>query len=223
MNSPKDGNAQWTFTIFPGTSSSIPDVMPARPAADAEGANGETQVAPGRLLLAQRGLLGSDVPVVVATPLLGGQEGDGSVRREAGLRLLGVEEGGKVAVFMIDSNVDAQGDGSCKPDPQTCETLHMRVGDTMFFDVLSDEGTVTAQYQLDLVDIKRGSTGSASAARKAYAAESKAGRAVLRLRQESQGPLRWTYDRKRGEPRRPGARTAGLSAGVHRPGVPRFH
>jgi hypothetical protein len=153
-------------------------------------------------------------PLYTATVRFGSTEGQLTKKKvkrlgalpdpdEPVLVYLGVEEGGKVAVFMIDSNVDAQGDGTCKPDPQTCETLHMRIGDTMFFDVLSEDGeSVTAQYQLDLVDIKRRTAGSAAAARKAYAVESKAGRAVLRLRQESEGPLRWTYDRKRGTVRK---------------------
>lgn len=111
---------------------------------------------------------------------------------------LGVQDGGKVAVFMVDTGVVPQGDGSCKPDPSSCETLHLREGDTEFFDVVDDEGGVTGQYQLDLIDIKRKTTASKAKAKSAYARESKAGRKLLRARQASLGPLRFRYDAKRG-------------------------
>jgi hypothetical protein len=116
---------------------------------------------------------------------------------------LGVEDGGKVAVFMVDTGIEAQGDGVCKPDPAVCETLHLREGETEFFDVLDEDGKVTAQYQLDLVDIKRRTTASAS---KARAAESKAGRSVLRARQADVGPLRYRYDAESGTVRKIGKR-----------------
>jgi hypothetical protein len=115
---------------------------------------------------------------------------------------LGVEEGGKVAVFMVDTGVEAQGDGVCKPDPAVCETLHLREGETEFFDVLDEDGDPVAQYQLDLLDIKRRTTTSASKAR----AASKAGRSVLRARQADVGPLRYRYDVKSGSVRKLGKR-----------------
>lgn len=116
---------------------------------------------------------------------------------------LGVLKGGKVAVFMVDHGTSAQGDGSCKPDADTCETIQLRVGDTEFFDVLGEDGKITSQYQLDLVDIKVKHTSSAAAARKAYAKESKSGRKVLRARQASR-PLRYSYDVRRGVVKRLG-------------------
>ena len=67
---------------------------------------------------------------------------------------LGVKDGGKAAVFMLDSTVTAQGDGSCEPSPANCETLVLREGETEFFDVEAGaDGTSAAQFQLDLVDI----------------------------------------------------------------------
>jgi hypothetical protein len=66
---------------------------------------------------------------------------------------LGVKDGGKAAVFMLDSSVTPQGDGECEPSPATCETLILREGETEFFDVLDAEGESSAQFQLDLVDI----------------------------------------------------------------------
>jgi hypothetical protein len=111
---------------------------------------------------------------------------------------LGVQEGGKVAVFMVDSGIDAQGDGVCQPDPASCETIHMREGDTEFFDVSDDEGNVVAQYELDLVDIKTKKTASAAEARKSYAKVSKAGKRVVHARTAARGPLRYRYNARRG-------------------------
>lgn len=116
---------------------------------------------------------------------------------------LGVLKGGKVAVFMVDHGTSAQGDGSCKPDADTCETIHLRIGDTEFFDVLGEDGKVAAQYQLDLVDIKVKTTASAAMARKAYAKSSKSGRRAFRARQASR-PLRYSYDVRRGVVKRLG-------------------
>jgi hypothetical protein len=67
----------------------------------------------------------------------------------------GLTDHGKKAVFMVDASLEPSGDGNCKPHPANCETIELAVGETEFFDVLDDEtGTITAQYELDLVDIK---------------------------------------------------------------------
>jgi hypothetical protein len=114
---------------------------------------------------------------------------------------LGVSEDEDTAVFMVDEGVEVAGDGVCRPSPSNCETLHMRKGDTEFFDVKGasdDTAAAGAQYQLDLLDIKRKTTKSARKAEAARARESKAGRRVLRARQAAAGPLRYRYDAKRG-------------------------
>jgi hypothetical protein len=66
---------------------------------------------------------------------------------------MGVKDGGKAAVFMLDSSVTPQGDGECEPSPADCETLVLRKGETEFFDVLDENGESTAQFELDLLDI----------------------------------------------------------------------
>jgi hypothetical protein len=111
---------------------------------------------------------------------------------------LGLAKDNKTAIFMVDANVDPQGDGSCKPTPANCETIELHVGDTEFFDVKDEQGNTTAQYQLDLLNIKRSSTTSAAKAQAARAKVSKSGRRVLRARQAAHGPLRWNYDVKSG-------------------------
>ena len=68
---------------------------------------------------------------------------------------MGLADHGKKAVFMVDESLEPSGDGDCKPHPSNCETIQLAVGETEFFDVVDAEtGSITAQYELDLVDIK---------------------------------------------------------------------
>jgi hypothetical protein len=82
---------------------------------------------------------------------------------------LGLSRDGESAVFMVDSSVRAEGDGECKPDPNTCETIELSEGETEFFDVLGESGESVAAYQVDLIEIhgnkKRSSSGRTAAAR----------------------------------------------------------
>ena len=119
---------------------------------------------------------------------------------------LGPGKDGKSAIFLVDEGVEAQGDGSCKPSPHNCETIHLAVGDTEFFDVTDESGSVTDQYQLDLLAIKKSSTDDKGKAAAARAEQSDAGRRVLRARQAASGPLRYRYDTKSGTVRKIPAR-----------------
>jgi hypothetical protein len=76
---------------------------------------------------------------------------------EAGPLLVytGLTDHGKKAVFLVDASLEPTGDGTCEPHPSNCETVELSEGETEFFDVIDPEtGEVTAQYELDLVDIK---------------------------------------------------------------------
>jgi hypothetical protein len=67
----------------------------------------------------------------------------------------GLTDHGKKAVFLVDESLDPSGDGTCNPHPSNCETVELAKGETEFFEVTDPEtGDVTAQYELDLVDIK---------------------------------------------------------------------
>jgi hypothetical protein len=78
---------------------------------------------------------------------------------------LGVADGGKSAVFLVDSSITAQGDGECMPDASTCEKVYLREGETEFFDIVDESGNSVAAYQLDLVEIHGNAAKSSSAAR----------------------------------------------------------
>jgi hypothetical protein len=106
---------------------------------------------------------------------------------------LGVLDDKKTAVFLLDSGVVAEGDGTCKPSRAQCETIQVREGDTEFFDVPGG-----AQYELDVLKIHKSTTTDAKKAKKARAAVSPKGRMILRARVAGDGPLRYRYDAKTG-------------------------
>ena len=116
---------------------------------------------------------------------------------------LGVLEDQKTAVFMVESGVVAQGDGECRPSRGTCETIHLKEGETEFFDVPGEstdgsEATTSAQYQLDVVKIRKKVTASAARADRSLARVSTAGRKILRARIAGDGPLRYRFDKRSG-------------------------
>jgi hypothetical protein len=66
------------------------------------------------------------------------------------LVFMGLEDNDKVAKFMITGeSVTAEGDGKCDPQPDSCETLTLRKGDTEFVTV-KGTGNADAEYELDL-------------------------------------------------------------------------
>ena len=92
---------------------------------------------------------------------------------------MGVLADGKTALFLVSSDADATGDGTCKPSPESCERIEMQAGQTEFFDVTTPDGA-TVQYQLDLVRVARVRSTSPAVAANARSRESADGREVLR-------------------------------------------
>ncbi len=59
-------------------------------------------------------------------------------------------------MFLLDSTIKAQGDGECHPTPENCETLHLKAGETEFFDTVDATGVSTGSgFQLDLIKIHK--------------------------------------------------------------------
>ena len=115
---------------------------------------------------------------------------------------LGLLSDEKTAVFLVDAAADVQGDGKCNPTPDNCQTLHLKPGETAFFDITAGEGgALMAQYQLDFVKVKVSKTTDAKAARAARLAVSSGGREVLRHRKGRAAG--YTYDPVTGTVRTP--------------------
>jgi hypothetical protein len=106
---------------------------------------------------------------------------------------LGVEDGGKTAVFMVGGDVTAEGDGVCEPSPTSCETLKLKAGETEFITVAATGTATDAQYELDLEKIHTRTTTNAAVAKAARAKASAAGQAVVEA-QAARTPLRYRYD-----------------------------
>jgi hypothetical protein len=115
---------------------------------------------------------------------------------------LGVLKDNKTAVFMLDSGVIAQGDGTCRPSRTSCETIHIKAGETEFFDIAveNEDGSLGegVQYQLDVVAIRKTQTSSAKKAAKSVARVSSSGQKIVRARIAGDGPLRYRYDKRSG-------------------------
>jgi hypothetical protein len=63
---------------------------------------------------------------------------------------LGLQDRGKTAVFLLDDGVQVDGDGTCQPDPATCDRFTLRAGETEFLTVPESEGHPEVVYELDL-------------------------------------------------------------------------
>jgi hypothetical protein len=112
---------------------------------------------------------------------------------------LGVLADGKTAVFLISSDATATGDGKCKPNPEQCDTIEMRAGDTEFFDVAEGNAGVL-QYELDLLKVMHDKVkGTAAAARAAKRVSKDGKNVVTELKAEGDKSMsRYIYSYKRG-------------------------
>jgi hypothetical protein len=100
---------------------------------------------------------------------------------------LGLLDDHKTAVFLVSDGVKVQGDGDCEPSVDSCQTLRMKAGDTVF---LTKPGG--KQYELDLIKVHARKTTSASAAAKAKSSEAKGGRDTLRDNLDRVGRYRYS-------------------------------
>ena len=121
---------------------------------------------------------------------------------------LGPGKDGKTAMFMVDASLRAPGRRHVRPEPgQLRDDRRCTRARPSSSTSSTRPATTTAQYQLDLIDIKRSTTASAAKAKQARAKASKAGRRVLRAHQSASGPLRYRYDTTSGTVRKLPKRT----------------
>lgn len=109
---------------------------------------------------------------------------------------LGLKRDLRTAVFLVDANTMVVGDGKCVPSPVNCQNLELKKGQVAFIDVLDDEGTSTAQYELDFVKVLKKSTSDAAAAKASRRAVAKGGRDALRANISRVNG--WEYDPETG-------------------------
>jgi hypothetical protein len=91
---------------------------------------------------------------------------------------MGTRSDHETAVFMLSTDVKAQGDGRCVPSATTCEAIELRRGGVALLDVTDANGFVT-QYELDLDGVALHTTTSQAAASAANARVSTVGRRLL--------------------------------------------
>lgn len=89
----------------------------------------------------------------------------------------GVIAGGKSASFTLVGEAILRGTGVCRPSTAQCQALDLKLGETEELEYIPPEGTPVV-YQLQLVSVTA-SKATASAARRAYTGESKAGSQLL--------------------------------------------
>jgi len=112
---------------------------------------------------------------------------------------LGLADEGTTAVFMLGDGVQPTGDGTCLPEPTSCETLALKAGETEFLDVMGKDGTTpTAQYELDVVAIHPGKTATDATGAAKAAKTATAGTRTIKAHVAVFGPLPWRYDRATG-------------------------
>lgn len=92
---------------------------------------------------------------------------------------LGMRADRETAVFMVSTDVHAQGEGRCVPSRKLCEAIELTRGQIALLDWAEPDGSVT-QYELDLVDVTLHQTTSKAVAGRAYARSSRAGRLLLK-------------------------------------------
>ena len=88
------------------------------------------------------------------------------------LLFLGVDAHANNAVFLVDSRLDAQGEGTCKPRPSECSFLYLGAGSQHMF---SEEDGTTYLLRIDQIRrVKLGDGDSAARAGKAKRGDRKA-------------------------------------------------
>ncbi|HEY7074568.1 MAG TPA: hypothetical protein VH418_04340 [Solirubrobacteraceae bacterium] len=139
---PSEGSGSASGGTPPASSAPVPVPAPAAPSYPANSLTvrfGSTSGTPTeRTLQVEHALPSTNNPVLV---------------------YMGLQDGGKTAVFMVGADVtQLEGDGRCTPDAKTCDTLRLKAGDTEFINVGK------TQYELDLEKIHAATATSATAA-----------------------------------------------------------
>ena len=104
---------------------------------------------------------------------------------------VGVLKDGVTAVFLVTSEAVPHGEGSCKPDKNSCTYIYMKAGETETLDVPAGTAGL-AQYELKVLRVHKTTTTSAEEALRTYARESRAGRDIIAAQDNQLLTLRYS-------------------------------
>jgi hypothetical protein len=119
---------------------------------------------------------------------------------------LGVLNDNKKAVFLVSTDAKVTGDGTCKPNKATCETIELAAGETEYFDITTPGGRAV-QYVMHVRKIERRPASEAGTPQASAARASAAGQDILRAAADAAvgpksrthaGMLRYRFLPKRG-------------------------
>jgi hypothetical protein len=112
---------------------------------------------------------------------------------------LGISEDKKSAVFLVSSDAEPTGDGTCRPSNDDCAQVVMQKHDLEFFELQSGTAGVV-QYQLEITGISKGEAKTTATAAKLRARESGAGRDYLRqvMAEDPDRLSGWDFSKKLG-------------------------
>jgi hypothetical protein len=133
---------------------------------------------------------------------------------------MGVLEDRNTAVFMVNADVAASGDGTCRPSAKRCQLLELKPGDSAKLVYHPTDGRDPITYRLELSSVKQVTTGSqAKAARAKSAVNAKGSAALNALRAAKLVPQihRYVYSRKTGLLRRATGKRAAKAAAARVP------
>jgi len=133
---------------------------------------------------------------------------------------MGVLEDNNTAVFLVNADVTASGDGSCRPTAKRCQLLELQPGDSVRLVYHPTDGRDPITYRLELSSVKEVETGSKAKAARAHASVHRRGSAALKaMRTAKLVPQihRYVYSQKTGLLRRATGKRAAKAAAARAP------
>jgi hypothetical protein len=109
---------------------------------------------------------------------------------------MGVNTAGDTAVFLTDTSLKASGEGTCKPSPDVCSFLYLKLDkqdDTEDLLAQNPDGT-GIEYTLKLLDIKKVPVSELAKASKSAKSSKRAATAVGDKRGKAATPFHWPFD-----------------------------
>ena len=107
---------------------------------------------------------------------------------------LGVLKDRRTAVFLLSSEVKADGEGTCRPKGTDCQTVELEAGDREVFDVLAGDGSVERRYEVRLARVEKDGVPTKAKAAKVSAKQRATTKAAAKAALASSGNDRYLVD-----------------------------